>query len=810
MADRVKFAALLVEYRGRCGWSQGELAVKVGVHRNTIASWETGTIPSRGIVLRLADELLLSKEERKGLLEAAGMKDKHWPAEVWTVPQGEDPVFTGRDEVLASLRRQLIPGGNTQAISGLGGIGKTHTAIEYAHRFFQYYTAVLWLQADSWEILTTGCLQLAAELGLREQETAAEVVTEVTKWLQKHHNWLLVLDNVEKPQEILPRFVPTRHQGSVLVTTRVDDVEPLASTLMLSPLPEQEGILLLLRRSGTVPVQAGREQTNEEQREAAQQIWQLMEGLPLALDQAGAYIRETPHCSFSDYQARYINRREDRVKFLQRRGKRFCGHEMPVVTTFSLALERVEEIDPLAADILRASSMLHGEAIPDELFLKGATHLGKHLAINPDGWGEAMGILRDYSLVLHNRENQAFSVHRLVQTVLQDEMDEQERTQWRWRVVHALNAVFPPVTYEVWKQCERLLTHALLYSTAIADETNGPQLEALLCKAADYLRERAQYAQAESIYKHCLQIREQLVGSSDAQIAPLQEKLATISAEQGNHEQAEKFYLSTLQILKQTQRTEYVELVAHTLYNLANVYKAQGRYAEAEPLYLRAQEIWVQMFGSEHSWISFPIYGLAALYKEQGKYPEAAVLYADCLRIRVQALGKDHPDVAYPLEGLAEVYQIMHRYAEAEELTLWCLRLREDTLGPEHTKIARLCWHLAVIYTEQGRYEQAELYALRAQDLWEQTLGREQTDPALMNLAVISQRQKKYERAERYYRDALQIQERRHTHHPSVAFTLNGLGNSIASKEDMLKPSHASNEPWISMGELWGLLIQQH
>ena len=170
--------------------------------------------------MRLADELFLVKEERKALLQAAGFSLERWPTEVWTVPQQRDMFFTGRDEIFHSLRELLIPGSTmalTQAISGLGGIGKTHTAVEFAYRFHQDYEAVLWLQADSWETLVSACIQLADELALPEQKEADQVVAEVQRWLRKHHLWLLILDNVEHPQEILSKFVPTQHHGSVLI-----------------------------------------------------------------------------------------------------------------------------------------------------------------------------------------------------------------------------------------------------------------------------------------------------------------------------------------------------------------------------------------------------------------------------------------------------------------------------------------------------------------------------------------------------------------------------------------------------------------
>jgi DNA-binding XRE family transcriptional regulator len=259
MADKVEFRELVGLYRTRCGWSQSELGMKIGVHRNTIAAWESGdrSPQSRGEVLRLADELLLSKEERKEFLKAAGLSVEHWPADYWNVPYQRNPYFVGRETVLQSLRQTLIPGAKTttltQSISGLGGIGKTQVAIEYAHHYGEYYEAVLWIQADSLEVATAAWLQLATQvLGLPEQQEAEQQIAEVKRWLQKRHGWLLILDNVENPQGILSTFVPSKHQGSVLITTRKRDAGALADSTVLPLLSEEEAILFLLRRAGFI------------------------------------------------------------------------------------------------------------------------------------------------------------------------------------------------------------------------------------------------------------------------------------------------------------------------------------------------------------------------------------------------------------------------------------------------------------------------------------------------------------------------------------------------------------------------------
>src|SRR6266567_2247270 len=259
MAKDESFGSLLGRYRNDYGWSQSDLAIKVGVSRGSIALWESGERHPqfRGEVLRLADELHLSKEKRKAFLLAANFTIERWPVEVWNVPHHRKPFFVGREVLLQALRKDLVPGGRTtaltQAISGLGGVGKTQVAVEYAHRYAQDYEAVLWLQADSWETLTAECLRLATkDLGLPEQQEAEKQVEEVKRWLQTHRRWLLILDNLEEPREVLPRFLPTKHQGSVLITTRRRDVEALAQSEVLPVFSRYEGVLFLLRRTGKI------------------------------------------------------------------------------------------------------------------------------------------------------------------------------------------------------------------------------------------------------------------------------------------------------------------------------------------------------------------------------------------------------------------------------------------------------------------------------------------------------------------------------------------------------------------------------
>src|SRR6266487_4323253 len=648
------FVEQLGRYLFRTGLTQQELANKAGLHRNTIGKWmnRTSQPEFRGPVLRVADELLLSKEERKAFIQAAGFLVERWPTEVWFVPYNRDMYFTGRDDVFQSLRQFLVPGSTaalTQAISGLGGIGKTHTALEYVYRFHQYYEAVLWLEADSWTTLTSECFRLADELGLpeRDEQDQIHAIEEVRRWLRKHHHWLLILDNVENPQEILPKFLPTNHQGSVLVTTRVNDVEPLA--------------------------------------------------------QAGAYILETK-CSFAAYREEYARRR---AQLLQRRGKRrHVGHEMSVATTFSLALKQVEEVNPMAADILRVCSLLHGEAIPEEIFLDGAPYLGSHLATSPDGWDEAVGILHDYSLVQRNTEARTLTIHRLVQTVFKDTMDESTYRSWAEQTVQAINATLPGVNYRTAPLYERCLSHmkecALLIEYLHLTSSAATRL---LYQTGHYLLEHSRYAEAETFYQQCLRTSEQELGPQHLELAYSLNDLGALYAQRGKYVEAETLYQQALRIWEQALGPEHPNL-ARSFNGLANAYLKQGKYEEAEPLYRQSLSIQEQLLEPENPHLAFPLNNLAELYRIQDRFEEAEPLYQRALKIWEQALGPGHPNLALPLTGLANIYAEQGKYEEAEPLYQRSLRIRAQKLGFGHPKTVESRMRYISMLRETGRQDE--------------------------------------------------------------------------------------------------------
>jgi hypothetical protein len=327
----------------------------------------------------------------------------------------------------------------------------------------------------------------------------------VQRWLITHSRWLLIWDNLEN-LELLQHWLPSTRRGAILITTRSPALGTLAQGLELSSMRQEEGMLFLLRRAKVLEPEATSEQMQQlAQRQpseyaAAEKLVRVMDGLPLALDQAGAYIEEIG-CSLADYLQRY---EQQPAHLLDRRGVLGGDHPHSVTTTFLTVSERVEREQSAAADILRVCALLHAEAIPEEIFVVGAAHLGPELAslaTDPCQLDLAIAVLRSFSLVQRQPQTRTLALHPLVQTVLRERMSEQERATWMRRVSAALNTAFPEVTYEAWRQCERLLPHVLACATAMSDQGGNQDLAEVLGKAADYLRACARYDQAESLYR---------------------------------------------------------------------------------------------------------------------------------------------------------------------------------------------------------------------------------------------------------------------------------------------------------------------
>lgn len=770
------FGDLLKTFRKQKHVSQQELSVRLGVHYNTISKWERGMcLPdSKGMILELAKELHLNEYETRSLLEASLTALSPY----WFVPYPRNPFFTGREKVLEALHTHLDPdkidaSSPFYALHGLGGIGKTQIALEYAYLHALDYSAIFWLRAETVESIMSNMRSIAEVLQLpeRDNKNQERVVASVLRWLNSHRQWLLIWDNLED-LNLLQRFLPSARQGAVLLTTRQQALGTYARGIDLSPMKQEEGILFLLRRAKLLEPEIINEQMRQltvhmaGEYAAAAKLVVAMGRLPLALDQAGAYIEETG-CSLPAYLQRYKQQRGD---LLDRRGLRGEDHPHSVATTFRLASEQMEQDQPASA-LLKVCAFLHAEAIPEELFTAGAAHLGPELAPladDPSQLDQAIVVLRSLSLVQRQAESSTLSLHRLVQTVLREHMSEQEQLLWLKRAARALNAVFPEAIYEVWTQCERLLPHVLAVTASLPSQESDQAVVAVLRKAAAYLRLRTQYRQSEPLYLRALHIGEQVLGPAHLDIALSLNGLALVYEGQGKYEQAEALHLRALHIGESVLEPVHSDL-AQLLSGLAMLYWRWGKYEQAEPLYKRALHIREELFGPEHPEVTAQLNGLAFLYMEQGKGEQARLLWRRVLHIWEQVLATEHPEYTSLHNTQAK------RRTEQEEeqaLSTW------EQVGAQYPHVAYPLYGLAVLYTREGKDRQAASSYWCALHIRERAMGYEHYELAypLNGLANLFLKQRKYEQAESLYRRALHLQEQQFgLQHPEVAQTLYDL-----------------------------------
>jgi tetratricopeptide (TPR) repeat protein len=531
---------------------------------------------------------------------------------------------------------------------------------------------------------------------------------------------LLLLDNADD-LDIVNAFIPSGKNGHVILTTRAQAIGEMARLIEVPEMRTEEGAFFLLRRSKYIVKDVSLDVASEIDQAKAKEIAALLGGLPLALSQAGAYIEET-RCGLLGY----LNLYRDRARELLGRSGATGSKHPPVATTWALSFEKIEKANPAAAELIRFCAFLHPDGIPEEVFSKGAAELGPVLGPvggDPFALNDAIAEILKYSLFRRDLNAGSLEIHRLVQTVLKQAMDEATRRLWAERAVRSVNRAFPFGDFATWAGCERLLPQA--YACAgLINYWNFEFAESaqLLNRTGFYLCERGRYTDAEPLYDRALVIREKTLNPDHPHLANSLSNLADLYYTQGRYAKAEAFYERALAIREKALGSEHRD-VAEILNNLAMLCEDQGRHAQAETLYKRALAI-LEDCSEDRDVAKIPI-NLAALYDKQGRYAQAEPLYQRALLILEEVLPPDHPDRANCLNNLGRFYANQGQYPKAEPLYRQALAIREKTMGPEHPVVASSLKNLVGIYANKDQHEKVEPLYQRALAILEKTLGPE-------------------------------------------------------------------------------------
>jgi tetratricopeptide (TPR) repeat protein len=682
-------------------------------------------------------------------------------------------LLKGRDDELRNLDAgQTTAITQAQTISGLGGIGKTRLAVEYAWRSGERYEAAFFVVAESPQTLRANLAHLARPelLDLPEHGAAAagQSLAAVLRWLREHDRWLLILDNVDTPeaQAAVMEVLPSLAAGRVLVTTRIRDWAPVVHRQLLERLAPDEAQRYLLDRTAGDRVAAG------DDRELACRLADKLGGLPLALAQAAAYIAHY-QTSLAGYLQAWEKERDDVLTW---HDPAVMQYPASVAATWQTTFR---QLCPLATAVLRLAAFLALDPIPVAIFEQGEALVAEAVgllgeettaaAADSDRPAEAHAVhtLKDAiaslaACSLVTRKGAGFTVHRMVQEVLRAGIPERWRGDWIERSLRLVAASCPAESDDVrtWQTWDLLRPHAVrILGFADRAGIHQPTSE-LMSRLALLFFSKGLAAEAEPLMRRALAIEESCFGPRHPNVASRLNNLALLLADTNRLADAEPLLRRALAIDERSCGLQHPN-VARDLNNLAQLLQDTHRLAEAEPLLRRALEIDERCYGTQHPTVAVRLNNLARLLRATHRLGDAEPLIRRALQIDEDASGPQHPEIAIDLNNLAQLLQATGRLAEAEPLLRRALAIDEAACGPQHPNVAIRLNNLARLLSAAGRPADAEPLMRRALEIDERTLGAHHPDVALVlnNLALLLRDTQRPHEAEPLMRRAVGIFE---------------------------------------------------
>ncbi|WP_379522572.1 tetratricopeptide repeat protein [Nonomuraea insulae] len=590
------------------------------------------------------------------------------------VPRRPATQFLGREQALTALRARLATGAGviTQAIVGLGGVGKSELALQYARRHREDYRLVWWVEAETPAQIQAGLASLARVLAAgadpvaAEQATPDEAAAWTLEWLNTHTGWLVIFDNVEEAADI-ELYLARLASGHVVITTRRDvgwqqtGITPLRLDLLERP----ASIDLLADLIG--PSAAG-------QTPLLDQLADQLGDLPLALRQAGAYITRTPRITLARY-LQLLQQTPTRVHAAVPTGG---DAARAVADVWALSCERIRLVNPLALHVLNLLTCYAPDNLPVTV-LDGLAE-ADDLVI-----GEALALLASYSLITLTTTSEVpagqephdlISVHRLIQATVQAQIPDDQRETIGRQATTLLQAALPddPEQMANWPSYRLLLPHA---RTVLPPDSSG------LAQVRDYLEASGDPVTAldiqHQIHLHHLHIS----GPEHADTLNAQHDLAYYVGEAGDAAAARDQLAALLPIEQHLLGTDHPSTLI-TRDNLAGWTGQAGDAAAARDQLAALLPIRERVLGTDHPDTLITQHELAGWTGEAGDTAAARDQLAALLPIEQHLLGIDHPDTLTTQHELAAWTGEAGDMAAARDQLAALLPIRERVLGTDH------------------------------------------------------------------------------------------------------------------------------
>ena len=598
-----------------------------------------------------------------------------------------NPAFTGRAEVLEQLGQRLAAGPvAVVAVRGLGGVGKSQVALEYAYRMRESgrYELAAWVRADSPVTVVEDLAAIAPLLGIDVDGPTGELAAAVVAVLGSRRDWLVVFDNAQDPAD-LAGMLPGG-SGHVLITSRSREWSRLASRLDLEEFTRLESVAFVCQRA------------DRAEPDAAGELAEVLGDLPLALAQAAAYI-DTHAITIRDYLGLY--RDPEVARRLRATGLASDEYPESVARTWLLHFDRLRQERPAAIELLRLCAFLDPDAVDLELLSPGSAETGEVLAAalaDPLERTETAGALARASLVTIAAEGH-LRVHRLVQAVTRDQLDSDQAAAWAASALWLIAAVFPdtPAEHRSWPVCAGLAAHAAAVTTFAEPYPDlAEKSAALLNLLGIYLHVSAQHKAARATLERALAVKEAVYGPDHPEVAGTLTMLGLLQKDLGDLPAARATLERALAIMEAVYGPDHRQ-VAATLGNLGIVQKDLGDLSAARATQERVLVIFEATDRPDQPNVAIALTNLGIIQRRMRDLPAARATLERALAVKEGVFGPDHPEVAITLTNLGVVQAELGDLPAARATLERALAVKEAVFGPDHPEVAITLANLGIV-----------------------------------------------------------------------------------------------------------------
>jgi transcriptional regulator with XRE-family HTH domain len=691
------FAGLLRQLRAEAGLTQEELAEAAGLSPRSVSDLERGInrTARKDTAVLLGGALGLAEPVRtvfvaaaRGLVSAAEVLGAARGARprVWNIP-ARNPGFTGRDDLLAEVRQQLLAGDKAvvQALHGMGGVGKTQLAAEYAHRFAGTYDLAWWINAEQGGLIGDQVAALGLALGCVQPGAGNEAVrAAVLAELRHRGRWLLVFDNAEDPAVVAP-WLPGGG-GHVLITSRQRGWDEVAAPVEVDVLARAESVAILQAR---VTVLSGAD---------ADRLAAALGDLPLAIAQAAGFMADTGMTA------------DEFLGLLRTRAGQLLAQGAPgsypqsLAAATGLIADRLARQDPAAAGLASVCAFLAPEPIPQSLFTAAVSVLPSELAVraaDPLAWRQTLAHMTRQSLA--RIDHRGLQMHRLTQAILRERLTPAQAAATR-KYAEALLAASDPGDMPnpaTWPRWARLTPHVLAADLAA---TGNPALRELAGHTCWYLLERGDIRTAHDLASGLHQHWRDRLGEDHPHTLTAAHYLARTLLEMGRHAESRDLNHDTLARRRRVLGHDHLDTL-YSAHNLAINLRKLGDVQAARDLNQDTLGRHRRIRGHDHRSTLGSATILAHDLRELGEVQAARDLNQDTLDRRRRIPGQDHPDTLNSAHNLAIDLRALGEVQAACDLDQDTLDRRRRVLGQDHPDTLNSAHNLAIDLRQLGKAE---------------------------------------------------------------------------------------------------------